>query len=833
MTATLSPPAPPTAPAPPAGNRPADPWHRAVTAAVLLAVLAAATSLNGVLEPWTWLLPLVRTLVPVLLTTSLVRTLRPGGLLTAVAGVLALAGSLVAQFLPAHSALAVIPAAGASAEVGRLLAQAGETVASEVAPVAAEPGILLVLCSVLGMIALVVDVLSTTLRRPAVSGLALIVVMVPAAIVEPAGVGIFSFVVTVLAFLLLLALAQWRENRIAAGGARASSGFVGRSAVIGVVAVVLSVVVPLGIPGFTSGAFPQGARLSVWGTASGLNPAVTLGSDLRNPTGFGRITYATNAQTALYLRAVTLEDFSGRRWEPDQRINDREPGVDAIGTERGTTDSASGPTIYTRITTQSFASPWLLAPYAPEGVIGLTGSWSWDPANLSVLAMDGGSTAEEDYLVRSRSQTPTAEELGAVRPSDDAPVPGVFSELPGDTPEIVRTTTEDVTGGLDRPYEKALAIQDYLRGPSFTYSVEAPVEGGYDGSGMSVMARFLESRSGYCVHYAGTMAVMARAAGIPSRVAVGYTPGTPTGDVEVGPGGLELKEFEVDSRNAHAWPELYFEGAGWVRFEPTPSRGVVPAYAQEAFTPGVRADDSDALDPRGVRGATGATDAATPPADDAPGGRSEAAGTGALTGLLVGSALALPVLLPFLLRTLRTLARRRIASGTDTSARTAAVAAWAETTETAVDLGYPLVPTDTPRVFARRLAGDAALDDRSAASLARLRTAYEQAEYARPAGRAGSGRAAGVAVLEDALPDSAVPQAAVREDGATQGWDDVEVVTGALRRSSSRSARLRARLVPRSLSYLGSLGSPGSPGSLRHGFRVRRRPEGGGGPGHR
>ncbi|TYC98977.1 transglutaminase domain-containing protein [Arthrobacter echini] len=794
MTATLSPSPPPTAPAPAAPRHPVDPWHWAVSGAVLLAVLAAATSLNGVVEPWTWLLPLVRIIVPVLLVTSLVRTLRPGGHLATLAGVLALAGSLVGQFLPAQSVLAVIPAAGARAELGRLMAQAGETVASQVAPVGADPGILLVLCSVLGIIALLVDVLSTTLRRPAVSGLALIVVMVPPAIVKPAGVGIFSFVLTVLGFLLLLALAQWRENRIAAGGARASSGFVGRSAVIGAVAVVVSVLVPLVVPGFTSGAFPQGARLNVWGTASGLNPAVTLGSDLRNPTGFGRITYATNAQTALYLRAVTLEDFSGRRWEPDQRINGRETGVDTIGTERGTTDSASGPTIYTRITTQSFASPWLLAPYAPEGVIGLAGNWSWDPANLSVLATDGGSTAGQDYLVRSRSQTPTAEELGAVRSSDDAPVPGVFSELPGDTPEIVRTTTEDVTGELDGPYQKALAIQDYLRGPSFTYSVEAPVEGGYDGSGMSVMARFLEARSGYCVHYAGTMAVMARAAGIPSRVAIGYTPGAPTGDVEVGPGGLELKEFEVDSRNAHAWPELYFEGAGWVRFEPTPSRGVVPAYAQQAPTPGVRADDSDALDPRGVSGATGSTDAATAPADEAAGTRSEAAGTGMLTGLLVASALVLLVL-PFLLRTLRTLSRRRIVSGTSTSARQAAAAAWAETTATAVDLGHPRVPTDTPRVFAQRLARDAALDDSSAASLSRLRNAYEQAEYARPAGAVtGTGRTAGAAVLQGAVAEHAAP-----EDVATQGWADVGIVTRALRRNSTRSARLGARVLPRSL----------------------------------
>ena len=125
-----------------------------------------------------------------------------------------------------------------------------------------------------------------------------------------------------------------------------------------------------------------------------------------------------------------------------------------------------------------------------------------------------------------------------------------------------------------------MAIQTYLRAPGFVYSEQAPVDGGYDQSGFDVVAAFLEEKSGYCIHYAATMAIMARIAGIPSRMAVGYAPGRPTGTViEDGP-GADLKEFEVDSRDAHAWPELFFSGVGWVSFEPTPSRGVLPAYAR-------------------------------------------------------------------------------------------------------------------------------------------------------------------------------------------------------------------------------------------------------------
>lgn len=797
MTSRLSRPAPPASPAPrPPGRAPfADPWHWAVSAASLLTVLAAATSLNGVVEPWTWRMPVVLTIVPVLLAMALTRTLRLSGILTALVGVLALVGALTAQFFPRQSIVGVIPGPGASLELQRLLAQAEETVVSQVAPVLPGAGIFLIICAALGLVAVIVDILSTTMRMPAASGLGLFTIMIAPAIVKPNGVGMFAFITTVLAFLLLLAVAQWRENRLASGGARASSGFVGRSTIIGAAALALTVILPMFVPGFNSGAFPQGARLNVWGNATGLNPAVTLGNDLRNPTGFGRIAYSTNSDTPVYLRAVTLEDFSGRRWEPDQRVDDRESGVAEIGAEAGAPATApDGSTVFTRITTLSYASPWLLAPYAPEGITNLTGRWAWDPANLSVLAMDGGSTARQEYLVQSRSANLTREGLRAIGPSDPSAVPEVFTRLPDDTPDIVRTRTDEVTGAFVNPYDKALAIQNYLRGPEFTYSVEAPVDGGYDGSGMDVMARFLESKAGYCVHYAGTMAVMARAAGIPSRVGIGYTPGSPTGNTVEGPGGTELREFVVDSRNAHAWPELYFEGVGWVQFEPTPSRGVVPTYAQQAFSPaGPRADGTDALNPGALPGANGQTGSAAEPSVAAVDPQSAVPQDQAMpvTGLLISAGIALLALLPLLLRTARTRARRRSVVVTDVTGgrHGAATAAWAETTEIAGDYGYQLEPTDTPRTFAGRLANDVSLAGEPAVSLSRLRTAYEHEEYAdhgvdEGAAGAGTGRR---------------PEATLRRPAAAPRWDDVDSVTRALRRSSSWSTRLKARLFPQSL----------------------------------
>ncbi len=102
-----------------------------------------------------------------------------------------------------------------------------------------------------------------------------------------------------------------------------------------------------------------------------------------------------------------------------------------------------------------------------------------------------------------------------------------FIRPPNNVPDIVRTTADTVTEGSRTAYAKAMAIQNYLRSVEFTYSLQSPVQGGYDGNGLSVLADFLTQKSGYCIHFASAMAVMARLEGIPSRIAVGYAPGGP------------------------------------------------------------------------------------------------------------------------------------------------------------------------------------------------------------------------------------------------------------------------------------------------------------------
>ncbi len=734
--------------------------------------MLTSLNLNSVVLGWTWLSPVAFTVGGVLLVTGIARSLRLPGLLVPVAGVLALVGSLVWQFFPSHSMFGVFPGEGSAGRLSILLGHAENTVVSQVAPVLPGTGIFMAVCAGMGVIAILVDTLATTLRMPATSGLALLAVLVVPAVVLPQSVGVPGFMAAVVGYLLVLGSCQWRDSQQAAGDSRdASGGRLARGLSIGAAALAVTVLVPLAVPGFNVGAFPQGARVNLWGTATGLNPVVTLGNDLRNPNGFGRITYATDSPEALYLRSVTLEDFDGQRWEPDQRYASREQGVEEMGTDAVRASIDTGVVTTTRITTDSFTSPWLLAPYAPVGFTNLSGRWSWDPLNLSIIATDNGSTAQQQYDVRSAGPDLTRELLEGIGPVPDGAVDRQFLALPDTTPDIIRQRAAALTDGIANPYEQALAIQNYLRGPEFTYSVDAPVEGGYDGNSIDVVARFLESRSGYCVHYAGAMAVLARLVGIPSRVAVGYAPGEATGTSVAGPNGLELTEFTVTSQDAHAWPELYFDGVGWVKFEPTPSRGVVPDYAQTTFAPGVPVPNIDDLAPGGNPIPDPGAPTAPGTGDENPQGAGTDSEQARDTSALIAGVLAAAVLLsfvPMLLRTLRSRTRRRKFTAAGRT-RGPATLAWAEITDLAADYGHPALPTDTPRTFAVRLAARTGIDSAPGAALVRLRCAYETEAYADPA-------------LE-----------------THSRWEDVQSVARALRDASGRSARVRALLLPRSL----------------------------------
>lgn len=119
---------------------------------------------------------------------------------------------------------------------------------------------------------------------------------------------------------------------------------------------------------------------------------------------------------------------------------------------------------------------------------------------------------------------------------------------------LARTLTQSIPS----PYGKALALKNHLL-DGYKYSLEVD----YPPQGKDFVSHFLlDSKTGYCSYYASAMAVMARMVGLPSRYVEGYL-------VPERPGGSTT----VLGKNAHAWVEIYFEGVGWLPFDPTPGSG--------------------------------------------------------------------------------------------------------------------------------------------------------------------------------------------------------------------------------------------------------------------
>lgn len=219
-----------------------------------------------------------------------------------------------------------------------------------------------------------------------------------------------------------------------------------------------------------------------------------------------------------------------------------------------------------------YAQDWLPMPY-PASKVNIKGSWRYEPVGRTLVGDHGQNTRGAQYTVTSLIVQPTAEQLASA-PEPSAALKREFTKVPDSLPGLVAKTARKVTEGSTNHYEQAVKLQDYFAvNGGFTYNTQVQV-----GSGSAAIARFLKDKEGFCVHFSFAMASMARTLGIPARVAVGFTPGSPQAD----------GSMSVGLRDAHAWPELYFEGVGWTRFEPTPNRGSVPEYTQ-TDTPGLDA----------------------------------------------------------------------------------------------------------------------------------------------------------------------------------------------------------------------------------------------------
>jgi len=448
--------------------------------------------------------------------------------------------------------------------------------------------------------------------------------------------------------------------------------------------------------------------------AIAINPFVSLRTRLNSDENIPVFDVRT-AQPS-YYRLITLDRFDGVTFTPSS------PGqLVEFGGDTGLDLDGGAPStqVTQRFTIRQLAGPsgYLPAAQAPVSVRAGRNRVYQSPTNRD-LTLRRPLRSGLTYTVTSRVPTPTAADLAGPKSYDS--LPQVRPYLDASTiDQRVQSLALSVVRGKSDPFARALAIQDYLRSPAFKYNLDVPALS----QGGNQLRRFLlEVREGYCEQFAAAMAAMARVAGIPSRVAVGFTSGVPAGD-----------HWEVGSKDAHAWPELYFPGVGWVRFEPTP-RGDgqvdVPSYTTSSgrqISPTTTATTAAA-----GGNATGTTDSAgnaklqaensdTGSQLGTPESAREKAARRGIVALIVLLALVALVPATKLVRTV--LARRRAAR----RPRDAVAEAYDELTGWAGDAGIGRRGAETPSAYALRMTGEFQEDARPLGELTAL---YVTAEYA-------------------------------------------------------------------------------------------------------
>ncbi|MFI5961678.1 DUF3488 and DUF4129 domain-containing transglutaminase family protein [Streptomyces asoensis] len=550
-----------------------------LTLCAVAATLMASCALLPLVTPATWLLQAAVLLAIQSGVGAAARRVPLARPLTVTAQALVTLVLLTVLFAREQALVGLVPGPEAFRHFGDLFQTGADDVGRYAIPAPLSDGIRLMVIGSVLVIGLAVDTLAVTYRNAAPAGLPLLALYSVAAGLSTGATDWLWFLVAAAGYLMLL-LAEGRERlsqwgRVFGGGPRAPGAQPGPVAPvrtgrrIGMAALGVALVVPLlPLPAIQGGLLDGtgtgvGAGNGSGGTISAVNPLVSLRDSLNVDEDRTVLTLRTNTSgvSDMYLRIVSLDDFDGTTWKPAKRhivaVPDEFPSPTGLGPGVKRTE------ITTRIAAApGYAQDWLPMPYPPSGVQ-IKGNWRYEPVGMTLVGDHGQNTSGKTYQVKSLDVQPTAEQLASA-PEAPGSVRSTYTKVPDSLPPVVAQQAREITKGATSDYQKAVALQDYFAVTGgFEYDTEVEV-----GSGTNAIARFLRDKQGFCVHFSFAMAAMARTLGIPARVAVGFAPGTTQADGSVA----------VGLKDAHAWPELYFEGVGWTRFEPTPTRGSTPTY---------------------------------------------------------------------------------------------------------------------------------------------------------------------------------------------------------------------------------------------------------------
>jgi transglutaminase-like putative cysteine protease len=386
---------------------------------------------------------------------------------------------------------------------------------------------------------------------------------------------------------VVLAACLWL---VAASSARVGRGNLG-TVVVGVALVALAAAAA------GAGGVPDKAAVDwkSWELFARSNGQVGLGyvweahyDGIRFPPKPTTVLRVRGTRNAYYWRASTLDDFDGVRWReylyplgirrPQGRLPldallpaaayakrrwvKQEVEIVALRSDR--LPAASTPVA---LASSSFGQVALLS----GGVLGYANGlkpgqrytvWSFAPHPGPAQLRASRATYPENvdrYLTISGANLP-----GYGVSDRNSIVDGLISSRYHTDLAVYRPVwaqAQRLTRGAGTPYEAALALERWFRSQGgFTYAEQPPRP-----AGLPPLADFvLRGKRGYCQHFAGAMTLMLRFLGVPARVAVGFTGGSFHDGV-----------WTVTDHDAHAWVEVWFDGWGWLPFDPTPGRGAL------------------------------------------------------------------------------------------------------------------------------------------------------------------------------------------------------------------------------------------------------------------
>ncbi len=743
--------------------------HLSIIAAV--ATLMAAAPLSILFKQWTWAIDSFIAVAAVCATGIGVRALRAPAWAQPLATSAALLLIITWLFPSGHEYAGLIPGGGTFTNFRDLISSAMTDMRELAIPVFDRKGLLFMTTAGVGLVAIVVDFVAVTLRRPAVAGLPMLAVYAVAVAISAQSVSVVPFIIGALGYLWLLAtdsvdrvrmfgrrftgdgrgVDMWEPSPLAAIGRR--------TAVIG---VLLAVILPIGIPGLHHSLVgpigPPVANGNGFGNCFGcagtqVDLFATLSGQISESKPVVLATVRTNATKPPYLRFATADILNNHGFVasspqglpvsqglPNPFTDGRGNPVGDIPATLHHADVQMGPL-------DSRFLPVFLEPRT--GTLRLNNdSWRYDRDSQIIFSSTSSAQRLHYSFDFDQVNYPIEALRAAQKLPDNNPIQLNYTRVPSH-PKIVDQVVATQTRGTTNEYDTVRALVDFFSPANhFVYSLSTKA-----GTTGSDIGDFLTNREGYCVQYAATLAWLVRAAGYPSRVAFGFTNGR-----LVQPG-----VYQMTNRDLHAWTEVYFDGLGWVPFDATPSANLTgavhPAWDPDRYAPsgnsGGGQQPGNDVPTIGASGSASADNGA--PRDfGGGGGVASGGGTGShwflwtLVALaLVLVALLMPATARLLLRNRRAAADRRVsadsaapgepfvvvdADSTSSTTKQRVHAAWDELIDTMVDFRIRIDPTETPRAAIARLTGMLDLPPQAEAGAQMLGMAEERARYARRPG---------------------------------------------------------------------------------------------------